>query len=337
MTKPKVTKIDRKKIAEAILAERLGLNEEWIDRWERRKAVEGVSLPDQHATELAGDEVELPHPTDQLPAEQVSEWVEESSTPDQLPEFIRTAQTKSEIADVEAAIDRLVAAGCSRRVIYFCLEQLSRNATEIRSGVEWTVVPSKDGGDDSLFKRQRKLATSEDLETVVNTAKEARKQIHRYQRELLFVADTRMYPLPQGMTTQFEFAEAAIDLLEFSLTWIAKLAEAYTAPMETTLLKSKGLLYLTLYVSMYADSKKLRSSKVSQVLKDSARASEDVRARREISAPGNALAEVANACESKTWSSSDLHEKLNSFKADHPRLYNKLKSKLIELHQFSTR
>ena len=113
-----------------------------------------------------------------------------------------------------------------------------------------------------------------------------------------------------------------------------ELAGAYTAPMETTLLKSKGLLYLTLYVSQYARSKKLRSSKVKGVLKESRRASGDLRARSSIIAPGNVLAEVANTCTGESWAPSDLNRKLATFRAEHPRLYNEMKSKLDALHQY---
>jgi hypothetical protein len=343
----KQTKIDRKTIDEPWLAECLGLNEDWIDHCERVRKVAGASLPDKLAVEPGSEEVGACRPSGQATEEQDNEWVEESSVPDALPAFIRKGRTGSEIADAEAATDRLVAAGCSRRVVYFCLEQLSPNAKEIRFGREWkAAVPSKDGGDDSLIKRPKKLATSEDLESVVNAAKNARKQIHLHRQELLIVADTKVYPVPKGvMMTQLELAEDthapiaedALDLLADYLTWVMKLAEAYTVPMRTTLLKSKGLLYLTIYVSLYADPKKIRSSKVSQVLKDASTASRDTRAKREITAPGNALAGAVLACTGEERSPSDLYEKVKGFKTEHPRLYDKLKSKLIELHQFASR
>jgi hypothetical protein len=339
----KQTKIDRKTIDEPWLAECLGLNEDWIDHCERARKVAEAS---QLTVEPGSEDVGACHPPDQATEEQDNEWVKESSVPDALPAFIREGRKRSEIADAEAAIDRLAAAGCSRRVVYFCLEQLSPNAKEIRFGREWKAVPSKDGGDDFLIKRQKKLATSEDLESLVNAAKNARKQIHLHQQELLIVADTNVYPVPKGvMTTQLELAEdslaplaeEALSLLGDYLTWVMKLAEAYTVPMQTTLLKSKGLLYLTLYVSLYADAKKLRSSKVGRVLNEASKASGDVRAKRETNAPGNALADAVLACTGEERSPSDLYEKVKGFKAEHPRLYDKLKSKLIELHQFASR
>jgi hypothetical protein len=79
-----------KAISEALLEERLGLNEPWIERWEENGA-----------------------------------WREESSAPDQLPDFIRRNLNKGEVKEVEEKVDQLVAAGCQRSVVYFCLEQLS--------------------------------------------------------------------------------------------------------------------------------------------------------------------------------------------------------------------
>ena len=304
MTKPKSKKIARKKIDAAVLAERLGLDEPWIERWE-----------------------------------QDGEWNEKSCAPDQLPAFIRSTHTKAEINEVEADIHRLVAAGCSGPVIYFCIDMLSPSAEEIRSGREWTAISGKDGGECSQVKSKRKLATSEDLGTVANTAKEARKQVHRYQSELLLMADTGEHPLPGSMMTQLTLAVDAIDLLESSLTWVAELAEAYTASFESTLLKSKGLLYLTAYVSMYAENGKLRSPQ-HLAQKDIAVPNQrEVRAQRDALPHDNALASLARICTGKDggWSPSDLYAKLHKFEEDHPRLFAKLQAKLKELHEFPTR
>ena len=48
------------------------------------------------------------------------------------------------------------------------------------------------------------------------------------------MADTKVYPLPEGMITRFELAEDALACWNTSLTWVAKLAEGYAAPFETT-------------------------------------------------------------------------------------------------------
>jgi hypothetical protein len=107
--------------------------------------------------------------------------------------------------------------------------------------------------------------------------------------------------------------------------------------METTLVKSKGLLYLTLYVSLYADQRKLRSPRVNNVIKDRQKASGNVRARRSVEAPGNVLAELASQVAGDSWSTTELKDKLESFHVDYPRLYRLLEQKLTELHRFAGR
>lgn len=107
--------------------------------------------------------------------------------------------------------------------------------------------------------------------------------------------------------------------------------------MAETLLKSKGLLYLTCYVSRHADQGKLRSPKVKSVMKGPKKASGDLRARRSVEAPGNVLAELATQAAGKSWSPSELKEKVESFRQDYPRLYRLLEEKLTELHKFAIR
>lgn len=328
MTKPKTTQktkaIDRKRINEALLADRLGINEEWIERWEERGKIR-----------------------------------EEFHMPDRLPTFICRSY-KKEIKDIEGAVERLVTLGCQRRVIYFCLAQLSPEATRLRAGLErepvFGIAPKDVVMDADYFTSEtRPLAAREDLKELANTAKAARKKIHRYQRELFLVAESSNYPLPVGFVCQPKTATEALMLLQDSLTWAAELAGTYTAPMETTLLKSKGLLYLTLYVSMYADSKKLRGSRIDSLHRDSSKPSDSVRARGTHVA-GEPLTNLAvmlagkhNASEEVegkddkghkndvAWSTSDLHRKLANFREDHPKLYKKLVAKLKELHNFTSR
>ena len=189
-----------------------------------------------------------------------------------------------------------------------------------------------------MYKEEKRgLAIREDLEAVANTAKAFRKQIHRYQRELFLVAESSNYPLPVGFECRPKTAIEALDFLQDSLTWVESLVDAYIAPMETTLLKSKGLLYLALYVSMFADSKKLLGSRPSDFTRDSSKPSETVVARRTLLA-GDPLTNLVKALtgKEKDWSVSDLHRKLADFKEDQPRLYKRLAEKLKELHDFAS-
>jgi hypothetical protein len=303
MTTPK-TKPNRKRISEALLADRLGLNEPWIERWE-----EGGRLR------------------------------EESSLPDRLPDFITKIHKKKEIEGIESDIKRLVTAGCQRRVVYFCLAQLSPEADRLRAGGERQPVFGRGDvaeNEDYWVPKPNRLATHQDLQSVANTAKSARKQIHRYQHELTLIAETTECPLPVGLMCRPESPVDALTLLQDSLSWAAKLAVAYTAPFATTLLKSKGVLYLTLYVSKFVDSKKLRGSKLSGVFRDSGKPSGSARSGRTSPVDGH-LKSLANAVTRKKWSASELHEKLNDFREDHPRLFERLAEKLAELHDFASR
>jgi hypothetical protein len=186
-------------------------------------------------------------------------------------------------------------------------------------------------------KQKKPIATREDMASVAGSARAARRHIHRHKPELSLIAEASRIVLPVGTSTSAENPEDALVLLEAALSWVARLADTYTAPMETTLVKSKGLLYLTLYVSLYADQRKLRSPRVNNVIKDRQKASGNVRARRSVEAPGNVLAELASQVAGDSWSTTELKDKLESFHVDYPRLYRLLEQKLTELHRFAGR
>jgi hypothetical protein len=279
--KTPMTKVSRRMVEDVLLAERLGLNDEWVERWE-----DG------------------------------GKWVEESLALDGLPPFIRTALGRDKVYDVEGHLKRLVKAGCLRPVLYFCLNELSPEAMANREGKRWRTIPGEDGEFALTAERTqgRKLATREDMEEVRNKAEKVRRLIHHYRRELLLVADTKEVPPPSGIMTEPVIAEYVLALLEDSLTWVSSLAEAYTAPFEKTLLKSKGLLYLTAYVLAHVDASKIRGRRGDGV--------------------GDALAGLASMVAKRELSPSDLRAKLRKFEKDHPRLYKLLVSKLGELHRF---
>jgi len=277
-----MTRVSRKKVEEALLADRLGLDDEWVAR-----------------------------------GEQGGKWVEESIAPTGLPQFIRdTVGRGNDYYEVEGHVKRLVEAGCRPEVLYFCLGELSPDATAIREGRRRRSVPGEDGEFTLVAERTegRPLATREDLEAVRNKAEAARRLIHRHQRELLLVADTKEFRLPTGMMTEPEDADDALALLKEFLSWVARLAGAYTKPFEKTLLKSKGLIFLTAYVLSHAQATKVRSLRWMGV--------------------DNELAGLASLVTERARSPSDLRAKLRKFGKDHPRLYKLLVRKLDELHSF---
>ena len=274
----------RKAISKSILKEALGLDQSWIDRWEENGSLQ-----------------------------------EESFAPEEIPGFIE----KSERKEIEELIDRLVVAGCHRRVIYFCLKQLSPAAKRRRSGDH----------------RIRKTATREDIATVASRARSARKQIHRFNYELSLAAESLGRAIPAGLRTPTGAPEEALSIVRSALSWVADLADAYSAPMMATLMKSKGLLYLTEYVVSYADETKLRSPRSTTVRGDSKKASDAKQARKKTPPEGNVLANLLSKFlgENESKSPSELKEKLDSFRRDHPDLYKVLRQNLAELHRYHAR
>ncbi len=259
----------RKDIAERLLRERLGLDEDWLNR-------------DEDGT---------------------------SHLPSALPRFITQRLSRPTLKALEADLDQLVAAGCRRKALYFCLAQLDPDA-------DWT--------------RTQLVGTREGLEAVANKAKAARKLILRYRTELLLAASVNPRKLPGGMFTTLPDPDEALSVLTDSLSWVCSLAESFATPFETTLLKSKGLLYLTLYVSMCADARHRRAAD-SRGKSGAPRHAERSKPR----SPEHALASVARLTTGKRWSPSDLRGKLKRFQQDHPKLCATMKSKLAQLDAHS--
>lgn len=219
----------------------------------------------------------------------------------------------------------------------------------MREGRRRKSVPGKEGEYEVLAEREKKrrYADARHVEKVATNAKAARGLIGRYQRELLLVGDIGDVPLPSGMPQD---VDDALSLVKDSLTWVSKLAEAYTAPIQPSLLQSKGPLYLAAYVLKYADAKKIRgegnaferlASLVAPKPKvDGTQAAKAVPKKPPKPKPGGT--QVAKAKRKKEpkeeWSASDLREKVQSFKKEHQRLYKSLIKQLDELHLFhSTR
>ena len=100
---------------------------------------------------------------------------------------------------------------------------------------------------------------------------------------------------------------------------------------------ARRLVYLTLYVSLDAEQRKLRSPRVNNVIKDHQKANGTVRAPRSVEASGNVLAELASQVAGDSWSTTELKDRLESFHVDYPRLYRLLEQKLTELHRFAGR
>ena len=289
-------KVRRKEVTERLLRVRLGLDQDWLIR-------------DEEST---------------------------ACLPTELPHFITREHSEREIKELETTLDRLVSAGCRRGVLIFCLQQLSPEAKEVLAGRERKFVPGKDDTDDVEEKRMRPLGTREDLEAVINAAKKVTELISDYRRELLMAAEAGLPLEPPSMGLR-DFGvhdqDEWLSLLLRLLSWVRELASSYAAPYEELLMQSKELLYLTLYVSMYASIEKLKNShRRADSQRPATRRGKERRTRRDVH-PDHALAYVATFCTGHHWAPSDLKAKLESFEKDHPALDRKMKQKMAELHR----
>ena len=256
--------------------------------------------------------------------------------PTRLPSFIKHGRLHWEVVSLESAIDRLGSAGCRRQVLYFCLKELSPAAEQSRRGRKLVRVGVNT--DPEEFRSEPlKWAPKEDLKVVANQAKRTLKLIRKHRRELLLAYDAIKPTIRVGLIE--ECADAGSELLSVTprlLAAVCNLANSYVAPFETTLLKSKGLLYPTLYVSMYADPEKLKSAqqRADREL-DGVHAKRQRPTKRDI-LPEHALATIASVGTGHHWAPSDLFAKLTRFEKDYPALHKKMKSKFAALHRAAT-
>jgi hypothetical protein len=292
-----MAKPDRKRMDEVLLRNALGLDDDWLNR----------------------DEDGVAH------------------LPTRLPSFIRQGHSERDVGQVEAAVNRLVSAGCRRQALYFCLQELSPAAERSRRGQEWAFLKDKQNTDpEELRIKPLKLASKEDVKVVANHAKRALRVIREYRRELLLAHEATKSRLPRGLIVAAPDAGEAISLLLASLAWVRELANSYVAPFETTLLKSKGLFCLTLYVSMYADAARLKSA---QQRAESERPGVHLRKQRHTkrdALPEHALANIASVCTGHHRAPSDLNAKLKRFEKDYPALHKTMKTKMAALHRAAT-
>lgn len=175
--------VNRKAVSEALLAERLGLNDPWIERWDENGALR-----------------------------------EESCAPDQLPEFLVEKLDKGEVEVLEHRVDQLVAAGCKRSVVYFCLQQLSPAAKWIRSGGHHVGIPSNPGEDWKIERQKTPVATREDISSLVANARATRNQIRRFTSSLTLMTKASGIALPACLSLATRSVDDALALLENSLT-----------------------------------------------------------------------------------------------------------------------
>jgi hypothetical protein len=191
--------------------------------------------------------------------------------------------------------------------------------------------PFEESGETAPLRVSHKLATREDMAALVNQVKATAGQIHRFRKELLLCADAlgNECPLPEGLMTDGPCDPLdAHFLLKSSLIWVQRLAECWAKPQATTLVKSKGILYLLAYAAMFPGDGSRDSTKA-----DAGKAPDGARSRSHVleRRTEERIAQIAHLHSGMDLSAADLITKLRRFQDDHPDLYTRLVSLLKHL------
>jgi len=270
----------RQKIATALLLERLGLEADWHD-------------PD-------------------FPI----------NLPTSLPSNTSRSLTRSDLRDIESGLRRLGSIGCNERVLYWCLGQLTDTAEKERHGDE-TVIRNAGSEQEEDFQKTSKphsMPTRQDMLALSNKARNTAKAIKRQERELLLMSRVFADSIegPSGFFNEPQLPEESIAILLSSLGWIRKLADAWQPPNLRVLTKSKGLLFLLVYVwycTAFEEANRKRRNR---------------RARKDSSShrlsPNTALevAEIVHAYTGKGYKAGDLNDKLQDFVTNEPAVFEPL-------------
>jgi hypothetical protein len=191
---------DRNRIGEVLLAERLGLSDDWKDP---------DNIPD---------------------------------LPQAIPPVAGCNLSPGEAKEVEKQVTLLVAFGCQRPVLYWCLERLGPEADKVRKGQVKYLVPGDVKTKNPWATKTSAPQTREDMARFIALSKAYAKALQQAQNELLMVAEAQpdAHPLPWGfLTEEPDNAHEAMLSLRQLVAWARKLGEAYHAPNIGLLVKSK--------------------------------------------------------------------------------------------------
>jgi hypothetical protein len=277
----------RRKIAAATIQERMGLDEEWLD----------------------------PDAPIQIPTE--------------LPEFPGQNLTSHDREDLQRHLRLLEDGGCHRGVLNWCLARLGER--EIKPRPDSKARVSESGSSKAILHKPLvlpKLATREDMQEVANGARSMMTTISKYRDELMLAADAleEECPLPEGILTEAAFDPSeSINVLQASLCWVRDLAERWLTPSQTTLMKSKAVLYLLTYVSIRASAVANPVEQKSAGARLQGAGGDFPRLRHRQASTITGM--IGIYCEMEI-EPSDLIAKLAGFRRDHPDLLRKLVSLL---------
>jgi hypothetical protein len=276
---------DRNRIAEVLLAERLGLSDDWQDP---------DNIPD---------------------------------LPQTLPPVDGREVSRDEAKEVEKQITALVACGCQRPVLYWCLERLGPEADKVRKGQVKYLVPGDVKRKNPWATKTPALQTREDTARFITLSKAYEKALQQAENALLMVAEAQPdgHPLPTGfLTVEPDNAHEAMLSLRQLVAWARKLGEAYHAPNIGQLVKSKGTLFLLTYAwihTKYLPDGVVLSGK-------GTRQTKPYRITRQVADPVAIIGQVYDGIDS---SPDDLIDKLEDFHKGFPKLYDRMVNMLMSL------
>jgi hypothetical protein len=132
---------------------------------------------------------------------------------------------------------------------------LSPEATRLREGEKRKTICYPDEGCNREVVIKAQMATRPDMVSIIKAVRRAESLIREYRSELLLVAELlpKLCPVPRGWDAddQPHAAEVMPDLLN-SLRWVKGLAESWQAPNVPGDIKSKGILFLLVYVWIHS-------------------------------------------------------------------------------------
>jgi hypothetical protein len=223
-----------------------------------------------------------------------------------------------------------VAHGCHRGVLYLCLRELEARTQWLRKGGK-EIPPLED--DPKGVVRQippRRLPTLEDMATLGKQLKATRRSFDRCEPGLFHSAEVRDdIPLPHGIFT--DGPSDPIDLgyqFRAFLKYYGQLADSWATPYETTLMKSKEIPHLLVYVSMCANNS---VPSVGQT-KDATTAKQPgIDSEKLTRLDAEEIANIAYLYCGIDFMPRESIAKLKTFKSNHPDLYTRMTSKLLQL------
>ena len=230
------------------------------------------------------------------------------SLPESLPTLSGRKLSSTDAREIDSSLHRLSVLGCHERVLYWCLSQIGGEAEDARQGKKRVVILHEDEGKNQERVISRAMATRQDMVVLVNKVRAAERAVRKYRDELLLVASCDdPIDLPSGFLTGPEIPEESMLVLLSSLSWVRRLASAWQSPNSTALMKSKGLLFLLVYVWLRTATESGRGQKQRRT------GTKQATPYRIPNDAAQELAEIVHMYRRISFTAGDLNDKLQDF------------------------